>query len=390
MDRRTNPYAPGAGTPPPELVGRDELIEDAEIALDRLRSGLAAKSLLMVGLRGVGKTVLLNRILLDATDRGFECVLIEAPEDRSLPAALAGPLNSALIRISRSAAARELSRRARRALAGFVSAMKLGFDDITLSIDIDREEGVADSGDLDTDLTSLLQVAGEAARARGTALALFIDEMQYVEERQLGALIAALHRTAQRQLPVTLIGSGLPQLVGHAGSAKSYAERMFSFPEVGPLSGGAAARAVEGPAKRLGVSYSSAALDEILRITECYPYFLQEWGSACWRVAQGPTVTRSDVEAATPIAVGELDTTFFRVRFERTTPFERRYLHAMAGLGPGPHRSGVIAQVLGRAVQRVAPTRARLVKKGMIYGPAHGDTAFTVPLFDQYLKRVMG
>ncbi len=262
MDRRTNPYAPGAGTPPPELVGRDELIEDAEIALDRLRNGLAAKSLLMVGLRGVGKTVLLNRMLLDATDRGFECVPVEAPEDRSLPGALAGPLNSALIRMSRSAAARELSRRARRALAGFVGAMKLGFEDITLSIDIDKEEGVADSGDLDTDLTSLLQVAGEAAKARGTALVLFIDEMQYVEERQLGALIAALHRTAQRQLPVTLIGSGLPQLVGHAGSAKSYAERMFSFPEVGPLSDEAAARAVEAPAKRLGVSYSPAALDE--------------------------------------------------------------------------------------------------------------------------------
>ena len=190
--------------------------------------------------------------------------------------------------MSRSAAARELSRRARRALAGFVSAMKLGFDDITFSIDIDKEEGVADSGDLDTDLISLLQVAGEAAKARGTALVLFIDEMQYVEERQLGALIAALHRTAQRQLPVTLIGSGLPQLLGHAGSAKSYAERMFSFPEVGPLSHEAAARAVEVPAKRLGVTYSPAALDEVLRITQCYPYFLQEWGSACWRVAQGP------------------------------------------------------------------------------------------------------
>lgn len=390
MDRRTNPYAPGAGTPPPELVGRDELIEDAEIALDRLRNGLAAKSLLMVGLRGVGKTVLLNRILLDATDRGFECVLIEAPEDRSLPGTLAGPLNSALIRMSRSAAARELSKRARRALAGFVSAMKVGFDDITFSIDIDNEEGVADSGDLDTDLTSLIQVAGEAARARGTALVLFIDEMQYVEERQLGALITALHRTAQRQLPVTLIGSGLPQLVGHAGAAKSDAERMFSFTEVGPLPPEAAGRAVEAPAKRLGVTYSRAALQGILRITECYPYFLQEWGSACWRVAEGPTITHSDVEAATPVAVRELDTTFFRVRFERTTPFERQYLRAMAELGPGPHRSGAIAEVLARPVQRVAPTRARLVKKGMVYSPAHGDTAFTVPLFDQYLKRVMG
>ena len=389
MDRRTNPYAPGAGTPPPELVGRDVVLEDAEIALERLRNGLAAKGILMVGLRGVGKTVLLNQMLLDADGRGHECVLIEAPEDRSLPATLAGPLNSALIRLSRSAAAAQMARKARRSLAGFVRAMKVSYEDIGFSIDLDGEEGVADSGDLDTDLPSLLAVAGEAARARGTVLALFIDELQYVEERQLGALITALHRAAQRRLPVTLIGSGLPQLVGHVGSAKSYAERMFSFPEIGPLAGEAARRALEAPAGRQGVTYSAKALDEILRITEGYPYFLQEWGSACWTLADGPVVTGSDVDAASPVAIHELDTTFFRVRFERTTPFERRYLRAMADLGPGPHRSGEVAQALGRKVQSVAPTRSTLIRKGMIYSPAHGDTAFTVPLFDQYLKRVM-
>ena len=220
-------------------------------------------------------------------------------------------------------------------------------------------------------------------------LALFIDELQYVEERQLGALITALHRAAQRRLPVTLIGSGLPQLVGHVGSAKSYAERMFSFSQIGPLTGEAARRALEAPASRLGVTYSARALDEILRITEGYPYFLQEWGSACWMIADGSVVTRSDVDAASPVAIDELDTTFFRVRFERTTPFERRYLRAMAELGPGPHRSGEVAQALGRKVQSVAPTRSTLIRKGMIYSPAHGDTAFTVPLFDQYLQRVM-
>ena len=389
MDRRTNPYAPGAGTPPPELVGRDALIEDAEIALDRLRNGLAAKSLLMVGLRGVGKTVLLNRILLDAEARGFATALIEAPEDRSLPAALAGPLNTALLQLSRSAAARELARKARRSLGGFVRALKVSYEDITFSVDLDAEEGVADSGDLDTDLAALLQVAGEAARARGTVLALFVDEMQYVEERQLGALITALHRVAQRRLPVALIGSGLPQLVGHVGVAKSYAERMFSFPEIGPLPHDAAKRAIKAPANRLGVEYRADALDEILRITAGYPYFLQEWGSACWTVADGPLVTHADVEAATPLAISELDNTFFRVRFERTTPFERRYLRAMAELGPGPHRSGEVAAAMDRPVQRVAPTRSNLIRKGMIYSPAHGDTAFTVPLFDQYLNRTM-
>ena len=390
MDRRTDPYAPGAGTPPPELVGRDALIEDAEVALDRIRNGRAAKGILMVGLRGVGKTVLLNRLLVDAERRGFECVLIEAPENRSLPGALVGPLNSALIRMSRSAAARGVARRARRALVGFVSAMKLTFDDVAFSVDLEKEDGVADSGDLDTDLTALLGVVGEAARARGTALALFVDEMQYVEERQLGALIAALHRAAQLELPVALIGSGLPQLLGNVGRAKSYAERMFSFPEIGPLDLDAAAMALRVPANRLGVSYSAGAIDEILRLTEGYPYFLQEWGSACWRVAAGPAIRRADVEAATPVAVRQLDTTFFRVRLERTTPFERRYLRAMAALGPGPHRSGAIADAFGRPVQRLAPTRARLIAKGMVYGPAHGSTAFTVPLFDRFLKRAIG
>ena len=389
MDRRTNPYAPGAGTPPPELVGRDLLLEDAEIALHRLRNGLAAKGLLMVGLRGVGKTVLLNQMLLDAEGRGCECVLIEAPEERSLPATLAGPLNSALIRLSRSAAAARLAGKARRSLAGFIRAMKVSYEDISFSLDLEGEEGVADSGDLDTDLISLMAVAGEAARARRTVLVLFIDELQYVEERQLGALIAALHRAAQLRLPVALIGSGLPQLVGHIGSAKSYAERMFSFPEIGPLSGEAATRALEAPASRLGVTYSAEALGEIIRITEGYPYFLQEWGSTCWRLADGPVIKLADVEAASPVAIHELDTTFFRVRFERTTPFERRYLRAMAALGPGPHRSGEVAQALGRKVQSVAPTRSNLIRKGMIHSPAHGDTAFTVPLFDQYLKRVM-
>ena len=389
MDRRTNPYAPGAGTPPPELTGRDTLIEDAEIALDRLGNGLAAKSLLMVGLRGVGKTVLLNRILLDAEARGRATVLIEAPEDRSLPAALAGPLNSVLVQLSRSAAAGELARKARRSLAGFVRAMKVSYEDITFSIDLDGEEGVADSGDLDTDLAALLQVAGEAARARRTVLVLFIDEMQYVDRRELGALITALHRIAQRRLPVALIGSGLPQLVGNVGAAKTYAERMFSFPEIGPLPRDAARRALEAPANRLGVAYQPGTLDEVLRLTEGYPYFLQEWGSACWTVADGPSITRSDVDAASPIAIAELDSTFFRVRFERTTPFERRYLRAMAELGPGPHRSGEIANALGRPVQRVAPTRSNLIRKGMIHSPAHGDTAFTVPLFGRYLKRTM-
>ena len=389
MNPRKNPYAPGAGTPPPELAGRDRLLEDASIALDRIRNGLAAKSLLMVGLRGVGKTVLLNRICRDAEGRGFVTVLLEAPEDRSLPGLLTGPLHGALLKMNRLAAAGDAAKRAMRALGGFVGAMKLSFGDVAVNMDLERDPGVADSGDLDNDLSSLLQVAGEAARAQRTALALFIDELQYVKERELGALIAALHRAAQFQLPVTLVGAGLPQLVARAGTAKSYAERLFTIPEIGPLDTEAATLAIEAPAERLGVSYERDALDQIIRRTHSYPYFLQEWGKRCWDCAEASPITSAEVETATLEAIAELDASFFRVRFDRLTPSEKQYLRAMAELNGGPHRSGEVARVLGKPVRAVAPTRAKLIRKGMVYSPAHGDTAFTVPLFDQYLQRAM-
>ena len=389
MDPRRNPYAPGAGVLPPELAGRDRLIEDASIALDRIRNGLAAKSLLMVGLRGVGKTVLLNRICRDAERRGFVTLLLEAPEDRSLPALLAGPLHGVLLKMNRLAAAGDAARRALRALAGFAGAMQVGFGDLTLRLDVEREPGLADSGALDNDLSALLEAAGEAARSQKTALVLFVDELQHVDARELGALIAALHRAAQLQLPVTLLGAGLHQLVARAGVAKSYAERLFTFPEIGPLDADAAALAVRAPAERLGVLYEREALDEIVRRTQSYPYFLQEWGKRCWDRAEVSPITLAEVEAATAEAVAELDASFFRVRFDRLAPSEKRYLRAMAELGPGPHRSGGVAQALGRSVRAVAPTRANLIRKGMVYSPAHGDTAFTVPLFDEYLHRVM-
>ena len=390
MDPRTNPYAPGAGTPPPELAGRDRLLEDASIALDRIRNGLSARSLLMVGLRGVGKTVLLKRICRDAESRGFIAVLLEAPEDRSLPGLLCAPLHAALLKMNRIAAAGDAAKRALRALGGFVGAMKLGFGDVTFNVDLEGDPGrIASSGDLDSDLSSLLHAVGEAARAQGTAVVLLIDELQHVEERELGALIAAMHRAAQYQLPVTLVGAGLPQLVARAGAAKSYAERLFTFPEIGPLDTDAATRAIEAPAQRLGVSYEHDALDEIVRRTQSYPYFLQEWGKRCWDCAAASPITAAEVEAATIEAVAELDASFFRVRFDRLPPSEKQYLRAMAELGGGSHRSGEVARVLGKSVRAVAPVRAKLIRKGMIYSPAHGDTAFTVPLFDEYLKRTM-
>ena len=389
MDARNNPYAPGAGTPPPELAGRDALLESAAVALDRIRNGLSAKSMLMVGLRGVGKTVLLNRISEDAHCRGLESILLEASEEQSLPALIVPPLHAALIRLSRRAAASQAVKRALSALAGLVGAIKVGGQDFNVSLQVPAEPGFADSGNLDADLTALFESVGEAAREQDTALALFVDELQYVKEADLAALIMALHRAAQRQLPVTLLGAGLPQLVPRTAAAKSYAERLFNFPEIGPLSEQAARLAVEAPAKRLDVAFAPDALTLILDETACYPYFLQEWGKHCWDCAASPAVTFADAQTASATATAELDAGFFRARFDRLTPSEKRYLRAMATRGPGPHRSGEVAETLGRTVRAIAPTRAKLIAKGMIYSPAHGDTAFTVPLFDAYLRRVL-
>lgn len=389
MDPRVNPYAPGAGTQPPELAGRDEIIEKAAIALDRLRNGLAARSLLMVGLRGVGKTVLLTRIAQETEARGFVVVTIESPERRSLPALLIPSLRLALLKLDRISAAGELAKKALRALGGFVGAMKIKYQDIEFGVDLGNEPGIADSGDLEHDLIDLFVELGRAAKEKKTAVVFFIDELQYVEEEQFASLITALHKCAQLQLPIALIGAGLPQLVGRAGRAKSYAERLFEYPEIGPLKESEARRALVVPAKELGVDYEEGALEEILAQTKAYPYFLQEWGKHSWHCADASPITREDAISATELAIQELDASFFRVRFDRLTPAEKRYLRAMAELGEGPHRSGDIAHLLNRDVQAVAPIRATLIGKGMVYSPSHGDNSFTVPLFDGYMKRVM-
>lgn len=389
MDPVLNPYAPGAGTPPPELAGRDALLESVRIAIERARRGLPAKSVLMVGLRGVGKTVLLDRMRDEAEAAGVHTVRIEAPERRSLPALLAPQLRQALLRLSRNEQARDLAQRALRALAGFVGALKVKYEDIEVGLDFDPEPGLADNGDLEHDLQALLETVGAAAAQAGTALVMFVDELQYVKEDELAALITALHRCAQRRLPVALVGAGLPQLRGQMGEAKSYAERLFDFPEVGPLSPEAATLAIAKPALDQGVAFEAAAVDRIVAETRGYPYFLQEWGKHAWDAAAASPITLDDVRAASASALAALDESFFRVRFDRLTPTEKRYLRAMADLGPGPHRSGDIADRLGRKVTSLAPTRNQLIAKGMIWSPSHGDTAFTVPLFDAFMKRIM-
>lgn len=389
MDPVANPYSPGAGTPPPELVGRDVLRETARVAIARVRRGLPTKSFLMVGLRGVGKTVLLDSMRDAAEESGIHTLRIEAPEGRSLPAMLAPQLRQALLRLSRNEQAKEFAHRGLRALAGFAKALKIKYADIEVGFDFDPEAGLADNGDLEQDLPALLETVGLAAQRADTAAVMFIDELQYVEEDELAALITALHRCAQRKLPIMLVGAGLPQLRGRTGKAKSYAERLFDFPEVGPLPDPVAALAITKPAHNEGVEIDQNAVTQIVGETKGYPYFLQEWGKHAWDTARSSPITLADVKLASASAVAALDESFFRVRFDRLTPSEKKYLRAMAELGPGPHRSGDIADCLNRQVTALGPTRNQLISKGMIWSPNHGDTAFTVPLFDEFMRRII-
>lgn len=389
MDALQNPFSPGAGSPPPELAGRAQILEQARIALGRIKAGRPERSLLLVGLRGVGKTVLLNRIRELAEETGYRAVFIEAHESKPLPALLLPHLRQLLIALDRMAAVSEKAKRGLRVLKSFFDGVKLKYQDIEIGIDVDAEPGAADSGDLEADLSALFLAVGEAAADRGAAVALIIDEMQYLSEDELSALIMAMHQISQRQLPMLLIGAGLPQLVALAGRAKSYAERLFQFPEVGALQPHDAAAALQEPVMEQDVRFEEAALDAIIAQTQGYPYFLQEWGYQAWNLADGSPIGVDVVARTTEESIRRLDTNFFRVRFDRLTPREKQYLRALADLGEGPQRSGDIAERLRVKVQSVAPIRNSLIKKGMIYSPAHGDTAFTVPLFGDFMKRIM-
>jgi len=387
MDPTRNPFAPGAGTQPPELAGRASIIANATIALSRIKLGRAAQSQMLLGLRGVGKTVLLNRIAEIAEKDGYATVVLEAPEDRRLAEMLVPPLRSLLFRLSRVENAKDAARRGLGVLRAFASAFKVKVGDIEFGIQ--AETGTADSGTLESDLPELLLAVAAAAREARNAVALFVDEVQYLSGEDLGALIVSAHKMAQRSLPFIAFGAGLPQLAGLAGEAKSYSERLFEYPDVGPLAAEAAQDAIREPMRREGVNISEGALDRIVEKTRGYPYFLQEWGYHAWNVATSSPVTPEDAERATANALERLDKGFFRVRLDRLTPREKDYVRAMAALGPGPHRSGEIAQKLSMDVTTAGPLRNGVIKKGMVYSPQHGDTAFTVPVFDEFMRRSM-
>lgn len=389
MDPLTNPFSPGAGAPPPELVGRDPILEQARILLGRVKQKRPEKSLLLTGLRGVGKTVLLNEIERQADAAGYRTILIEAHEDKPLGPLLAPYLRSTLYELDRIAGAGDKVKRGLRILRGFLGALKISYADFEIGLGVDPEKGAADSGDLEIDLPNVLSAVGEAAEERGSAVAVLIDEVQYFTKKELGALIMAMHKVQQRRLPVVLLGAGLPILPGLAGESKSYAERLFSFPHVGALSDADAEKALRAPALEAGAMFESTALAEIVRLTKGYPYFLQEWGYQAWNQATTTRITLDVVRKATPTVIERLDQNFFRVRFDRLTPGEKRFLRAMAELGPDSNRTGDIADILGVKVTSLGPVRAKLMRKGVVYSPAHGDMAFTVPLFDEFMRRAM-
>jgi hypothetical protein len=389
MDPIKNPFSPGAGSPPPELVGRDRDLEQARILLGRIMQKRAEKSMLLTGLRGVGKTVLLREVELLAKKEGYRTIFIEAHENKPLGPLLIPYLRNLLFDLIRFAGASDKVKRGLAVLRSFIGAIKLTVHDITIGIDIEPEKGSADSGELEVDLPNLFVAIGEAAEERKCAVALLIDEVQYFSQKELSALITAMHKIQQYQLPLVLLGAGLPTLAGLAGEAKSYSERLFSFPDIGALSSEQTAAALEEPAKAADVLFEPAALKEIYRLTQGYPYFLQEWGYQSWNRALSSPITLQDVQEATANVIPRLDKNFFRVRFDRLNPSEKRFLRAMAELGPSAHRIGEIADLLKTKATTLSPVRASLMRKGMIYSPSYGDIAFTVPLFDEFMLRAM-
>jgi len=384
MDLINNPYSPGAGVPPPELAGRENILRDAENIIKRVKNGHSAQSLILLGLRGVGKTVLLNRIDQIAESAGCETSIFEADMNRPLPELLTQQLHRLLLKLDRRKRMGDEVQKAFSLLQAFAGIFRVHLGEFQV--------GVASpmvTGDLSIDLTDLLVAIGEAAKARNTVAVILVDEVQYIAKDDLGALIMALHRISQCQLPLVFFGAGLPQLAQLAGDTKSYSERLFAYPSVGPLDREGARKALVEPARREGVGFEDEALEVVLRETEGYPFFLQVWGSHMWQTAEAPPITVADAREASKRAVAALDESFFKVRFERLTERQRQYARAMAEFGNKPANSTDVANLLGLTVKQAAPVRDEVIKKGMAYSPKRGLVAFTVPKFDEFMKRAL-
>jgi hypothetical protein len=389
VDSLRNPYTPNAGASPEIIVGREEQTRSFTALLTRLSRGRTEQSLIVTGLRGVGKTVLLNEFSEIARRERWEVIEFEASkhDDGRFRQVMFSQLRAALLRLSPRARWSERGRRAAQVLSAFaVSANQDGF---TITWDVPPAEGFADHGNLGMDLTDVFVAIGETAQEQGRGVALLIDEVQFLRSSQLEALIQAVHKTVQRRLPITFVGAGLPQIAELAGDAKSYAERLFRFPQIGSLSDSDARKAIAEPAAAEGVDFDEAALRLAVEVTQGYPYFIQELGYQVWEVAEGEHITRCDVEIAREAYEAKLDTSFFRVRLDRATPLQTAYMRAMAELGPEPQKAADVARIMGRESTQVGPTRAELIDMGLLYTPDHGYAAFTVPDFDKFMLRAV-
>ena len=385
MDPINNPFSPGAGSPPPELVGRDHIIEQTRILLERIKNKRSEKSILLTGLRGVGKTVLLNEMEQMAIDKGYGTIFIEAHEGKCLSEVLPPRIRNLLYKLNRLAGAENRVRRGLAVLKSFAGAIKLSLGEIELGLDISPEKGTADSGHLEMDLTDLFIAVAEAAEDKHTPIAILIDEIQFFKKTDIAALIMAMHKMQQKQLPLILLAAGLPTLHGLAGEAKSYSERLFNFIQVGPLTCPDIEKAIQVPMNREGIKFETRAVGEIASQTHGYPYFIQEWGYQTWNYVTEKMITVEDIHHITDKVITRLDENFFRVRFDRLTVKEKDYLRAMVK----SQKSSDVAAALGVKVSSTGPVRANLINKGMIYSPAHGTLAYTVPLFVDFLVRAM-
>lgn len=385
MDPYRNPFAPGAGSRPPELAGRDAILEAARISCGRAVKGRSARSIMLLGLRGTGKTVLLNEIGKIAQEEGLLVSKVESPERESLARLLYPEMRKVMRSLSGVEAAKQIANRGLKGLRSFASIFKI--DIAGVEVGVEPEPGLADSGDLQYDLPDLFEVIGRAAQAAGKGWILLIDEVQYLSEADLSALIVAIHHMSQEGLPVLLVGAGLPQVARLAGEAKSYAERLFLYPAVGALDQPSASQAVKKPIVDEEASIDQAALDIIVDRTRGYPFFLQEWGSTAWNNAEGPEITVDDVSQSYTETLALLDSGFFRVRIDRLTKSEVHFVKTMSELGDGPYAMADIAKAMGRTQSSLGPTRANIIAKGMIYSTDHGYLTFTVPLFAEYMRR---
>lgn len=390
MDSISNPYTPNAGATPEAIIGRDDQLESFTVLLGRMERGRTEQSMIITGLRGVGKTVLLAKFGEIARGAKWEVVEIEASKhnDARFRQAMFSQLRSALLQLSPRARWTDRARLAAGVLSSF--AVSVGPDGtVGASWDIPPAEGFADHGDLSLDLTDVFVALGEAAREQDRGVALLIDEIQFLGKTQLEALIQAVHKTVQKKLPITFVGAGLPQIAQLAGDAKSYAERLFKFPKIDSLSDEDARKALLEPARAEGVSFESDAADLAIEITQGYPYFIQELGYQAWTIATDNRVTREDIELAREAYEAKLDSSFFRVRLDRATPLQTAYMRAMAELGPDAQKASEVARVMGRDSTQIAPTRAELIDMGLLYTPEHGYAAFTVPNFDKFMLRAV-